>query len=61
LFFLNFLQITRTRWQSFKKNPGWKIQKGEGPVDYWLISTGEDSEPGINGALQEKATDPLQV
>ena len=29
---------------------GWSIQKWEGPVDYWLVTTGEDG-PGINGAL----------
>jgi predicted enzyme related to lactoylglutathione lyase len=25
--------------------------KWEGPMEYWLITTGEDSEPGINGAF----------
>ena len=30
---------------------GWKIEKWEGPIDYWLITTGEENEPGINGAL----------
>ena len=29
---------------------GWKIEKWEGPVDYWLVTTGEE-EPGIDGAL----------
>jgi uncharacterized protein len=29
---------------------GWKMTKWEGPVDYWLISTGE-GEPGIDGAI----------
>ena len=36
---------------------GWKVQKWEGPVDYWLITTGPDDEPGINGALMRR-TDP---
>jgi predicted enzyme related to lactoylglutathione lyase len=31
---------------------GWKISKWEGPVDYWLVTTGEDTEPGINGAIK---------
>ena len=39
---------------------GWNIQKWEGPIDYWLITTGEDSEPGINGAIKEKI-DPRQT
>ena len=29
---------------------GWKIKKWEGPVDYWLVSTGEEGQ-GIDGAL----------
>ena len=32
---------------------GWKVQKWEGPVTYWLVETGEESEPGINGGLME--------
>lgn len=30
---------------------GWQIQKWEGPVDYWLVTTGDASTPGINGGL----------
>lgn len=31
---------------------GWEFQKFEGgPTEYWLITTGEDKEPGINGGL----------
>lgn len=29
---------------------GWKV-KWDGPIDYWLVTTGEDEEPGINGAI----------
>ena len=29
---------------------GWTIQKWDGPVDYWLVGTGE-SQPGIDGAF----------
>ncbi len=32
----------------------WKIEKWEGPMDYWLVTTGEDEEPGINGAIVPK-------
>ena len=28
---------------------GWKITKWDGPMDYWMVSTGEG--PGINGGL----------
>lgn len=30
---------------------GWKVEKWEGPVDYWLVSSGEAGTPGINGGL----------
>jgi predicted enzyme related to lactoylglutathione lyase len=30
---------------------GWKFQKFDGPFDYWLITTGDDKEPGINGGI----------
>jgi len=32
---------------------GWKIKKWAGPIDYWLVETGESDEPGINGAIHE--------
>jgi len=30
---------------------GWQIQKWDGPVEYWLVNTGDTSTPGINGGL----------
>jgi len=30
---------------------GWEINKWEGPVDYWMVTTGDASTPGINGGL----------
>ena len=40
------------RAQSFYKNVfGWQFQKWDGPMDYWLIITGPDDQPGINGGL----------
>jgi predicted enzyme related to lactoylglutathione lyase len=38
----------------YKKAFGWKVDKWEGPFDYWLVKTGEDDEPGINGAIMTK-------
>jgi predicted enzyme related to lactoylglutathione lyase len=35
----------------YRKVFDWQITKWEGPSDYWLITTGPDSEPGINGAI----------
>jgi predicted enzyme related to lactoylglutathione lyase len=33
---------------------GWQIQKWAGPVEYWLIVTGTNEEPGINGGLMKR-------
>jgi len=33
---------------------GWKIDKWEGPMDYWIVTTGPDGEPGINGGLSKR-------
>jgi len=31
---------------------GWKFNKFEGgPIEYWLINTGDDKDPGINGGI----------
>jgi predicted enzyme related to lactoylglutathione lyase len=31
---------------------GWKFQKFEGgSIEYWLITTGPDDQPGINGGI----------
>lgn len=32
---------------------GWEIQNW-GPVEYWLITTGPENEPGINGAIARR-------
>ena len=32
---------------------GWKMEKW-GTEEYWLASTGEESEPGIDGAIQRR-------
>ena len=42
----------------YKKVLGWAIQKWEGLVDYWLISTGKNSEPGIDGGIARKKDRP---
>ena len=38
----------------YQKVFGWKIQKWEGPIEYWLITTGEADEPGIDGAIMRR-------
>ena len=38
---------------------GWTIQKWEGPLDYWLVTTGEEGQPGIDGAIMHRS-DPSE-
>jgi predicted enzyme related to lactoylglutathione lyase len=33
---------------------GWKFQKWDGPMPYWMITTGPNDQPGINGGLMPK-------
>ena len=33
---------------------GWDIVRSEGPIDYWLASTGPLGELGINGAIMAR-------
>ncbi len=35
----------------YRRAFGWQIDKWEGPVDYWLITTGEAGTPGIDGGF----------
>ena len=37
---------------------GWSFQKWDGgPMAYWMVITGEDGTPGINGGLLERMYD----
>ena len=38
----------------YKKAFGWKIEKWPGPTDYWLVTTGADGQPGINGGILKR-------
>jgi predicted enzyme related to lactoylglutathione lyase len=40
----------------YQKVFGWETQKWEGG-SYWLVTSGPDSEPGINGAFGQKSDD----
>ena len=42
----------------YKSVFGWRIEKWEGPVDYWLVYTGDEKTPGIDGALQSRKDAP---
>jgi predicted enzyme related to lactoylglutathione lyase len=38
----------------YQKSFGWEFQKWEGPMDYWMVMTGPDDQPGINGGLLQR-------
>ena len=43
------------RAKSFYENVfHWKIEKWEGPIEYWIITAGDEDEEGINGGLQKR-------
>jgi hypothetical protein len=33
---------------------GWTFEKWKGPFDYWLVMTGDDKQPGINGGIARR-------
>lgn len=39
----------------YKKTFDWKIDKWGGTQEYWLCSTGDEKEPGINGAIMKRS------
>ncbi|HEY4687400.1 MAG TPA: VOC family protein [Candidatus Subteraquimicrobiales bacterium] len=38
----------------YRKVFDWEIQKWEGPQPYWLITTGPEDKPGINGGIWQR-------
>lgn len=33
---------------------GWQFSKWEGPMEYWMVKTGEPEVPGIDGGLMKR-------
>ena len=33
---------------------GWKTEKWDGPIDYWLVMTGSPDEAGIDGGIMKR-------
>ena len=42
----------------YKELLGWQFTRFDGPQDYWLIKTGGDSAPGIDGGLMRRRGGP---
>jgi len=60
LIHIDFSADNPERAANFYKNVfNWKVDKWEGPTDYWLITTGDQNEPGITCGVAEriKSTD----
>lgn len=45
----------------YEKVFAWEFQKWDGPMEYWQLKTGNQSEPGIDGGLakRDKPSDSL--
>ena len=37
---------------------GWSFSKWDGPMPYWMVVTGPENEPGINGGLHPRMGPP---
>lgn len=40
---------------------GWTIEKWDGPIEYWLIITGPEDQPGIDGGLARREDPEIGV
>ncbi len=38
----------------YKSSFGWSFMKWDGPMPYWLVTTGTKEEPGIDGAIMPR-------
>ncbi len=38
----------------YEKVFGWKTQRWDGPQTYWLVTTGPQDKPGINGGVMRR-------
>ncbi len=34
---------------------GWQFEKWNGPFEYWLVRTGDQNEPGMDGGMARRA------
>lgn len=38
----------------YKDVLGWKAEKWDGPMEYWMVTTGPAGTPGINGGITKR-------
>ncbi len=41
----------------YSKVFGWKFEKWDGSMEYWMITTGDKKETGIDGGMMKKGED----
>ncbi len=41
----------------YKSVFNWQINKWDGPIEYWMVSTGDQEIPGIDGGMFRKTED----
>jgi uncharacterized protein len=49
-FELNVRHVEKAK-EFYKKVFNWKIEKWDGPMEYWFVVTGDEKEVGINGGM----------
>ena len=37
----------------------WKVEKWNGPIDYWMVMTGDPKQPGIDGGIYKPDGSPV--
>ena len=40
---------------------GWRIEQWDGPIEYWLIMTGPEDQPGIDGGLAPREDSAIGI
>lgn len=45
----------------YKEVFGWTIQKWDGPMDYWLVTTGPEDQEGIDGGIARRGEESVGV
>lgn len=45
----------------YREALGWEVSTIEGPEAYWLVNTGPDGTPGINGGIMGKHLDQTVI
>ena len=40
---------------------GWTVRKWDGPVDYWLVTTGPEDQEGIDGGIARRGEESVGV